>query len=76
MYTDAARQAQITGTVVLRGIFTSTGRVTSLRAVSGLPNGLTEQAIEAAKHLRFLPAMKDGRPASMHIQLEYTFNLY
>ena len=76
MYTEAARQAQTTGTVVLRGIFTSTGHFTNLRAISGLPNGLTERAIEAASNIKFIPAMKDGRYVSMHIQVEYNFNLY
>lgn len=73
MYTEAGRQA---GTVVLRGILASTGHVTNLRVVSGLPNGLTEQAIEAARNMRFIPAMKEGRHVSMYIQLEYNFNLY
>jgi protein TonB len=76
MYTEAAKQARITGTVVLRGVFSSTGRVTSLRALSGLPNGLTEQAVAAARNIRFVPASRDGHNVSMWIQLEYNFNLY
>jgi TonB family protein len=76
MYTEEAKQARVTGTVVLRGVFTATGHVTSLRAVSGLPNGLTERAVEAARNIRFVPASKDGRSVSMYIQLEYNFNLY
>ena len=76
MYTEEAKQARVTGTVVLRGVFSSTGRVTSLRAISGLPNGLTERAVEAARSIKFIPASKDGRNVSMWIQLEYNFNLY
>ena len=75
-YTEEARKNQITGTVVLRAVFTSGGQVTSIRAVSGLPYGLTERAIAAARQIRFTPAMKDGRAVSMYIQLEYNFNLY
>jgi TonB family protein len=75
-YTEDARKNQITGTVVLRAVFTSGGQVTSIRAVSGLPFGLTERAIAAARQIRFTPATKDGRPVSMYIQLEYNFNLY
>lgn len=75
-YTEEARKNQITGTVVLRAVFTSGGQVTSIRAVSGLPFGLTERAIAAARQIRFTPATKDGRPVSMYIQLEYNFNLY
>ena len=75
-YTEDARKNQITGTVVLRAVFTSGGQVTNIRAVSGLPYGLTERAIAAARQIRFTPATKDGRPVSMYIQLEYNFNLY
>ena len=75
-YTEEARQGQIIGTVVLRGVFNSSGGVTNLRVVSGLPNGLTEKAIAAARQIRFIPAIKEGRFVSMYIQLEYNFNLY
>jgi hypothetical protein len=41
-----------------------------------LPFGLTEKAIAAARLIKFVPAMKGGRPVSVHMQLEYNFNLY
>jgi len=75
-YTEVARQNQITGTVVIKCIFASNGRVNNIRVVSGLPFGLTEKAIDAAKKIRFIPAIKDGRYISMWMQLEYNFNLY
>ena len=75
-YTESARKNQITGTVVLRAVFSSGGTVTNIHAVSGLPDGLTERAIAAAKSIRFVPATKDGRPVSMWMELQYNFNLY
>lgn len=75
-YTDEARSHQVTGTVVLRGVFSSSGSVTNVRLVSGLPLGLSEQAMEAARQIRFIPAIKDEHFASTHIQLQYNFNLY
>jgi TonB family protein len=75
-YTEDARRNEITGTVVLRAVFSSGGDVTNIRVVSGLPHGLTENAIYAARQLRFIPAIKDGHFVSMYIQLEYNFNLY
>jgi protein TonB len=75
-YTEEARKNQIVGTVVLRAVFTSGGQVTNIRSVNGLPFGLTERAIAAARQIKFSPATKDGRPVSMYIQLEYNFNLY
>jgi len=75
-YTEAARKNQITGTVVLRAVFSAGGTVTNIHAVSGLPDGLTERAIAAAKNIRFVPASKDGHPVSMWMELQYNFNLY
>lgn len=75
-YTEAARKNQITGTVVLRAVFSQSGTVTNISAVSRLPDGLTERAIAAAKQIRFVPATKDGRPVSMWMELQYNFNLY
>lgn len=75
-YTEEARKNQITGTVVLRAVFTSSGQVTNISTRAGLPYGLTERAIAAARQIKFVPATKDGRPVSMYIQLEYNFNLY
>jgi TonB family protein len=75
-YTEDARKNQITGTVVLKVVFASNGSVTNIRTVSGLPFGLTERAIAAARQIKFQPATKDGHPVSMWMQLEYNFNLY
>jgi TonB family protein len=75
-YTEEARRNQITGTVMLRVVFSSMGEVTQIRAVQSLPFGLTERAIAAARLIRFAPATKGGRPVSVFMQLEYNFNLY
>lgn len=75
-YTESARQGRITGTVVLKVVFAANGGVTNIQVVSGLPFGLTEQAVAAAKQIRFVPAVKNGQFVSTQLQLEYNFNLY
>jgi TonB family protein len=75
-YTEQGREHQIMGTVVLRAVFSATGEVINIRTVSGLPYGLNEKAIDAARQIKFIPAVKEGRFVSTHIQLEYNFNLY
>ena len=72
-YTYEARANKIAGTVILKVVFTSKGTVENIRVVRGLPNGLTERAIEAAKKITFVPATKDGHAVSMWMQLEYNF---
>lgn len=75
-YTEQARLAGLTGTVILRAVFAVDGRVRHILVIKSLPNGLTEQAVEAAKRIKFTPATSNGRPVSMFVQLEYNFNLY
>jgi TonB family protein len=75
-YTESARGNEVTGTVVLRAVFAADGKVKHLSVIRGLPDGLTERAVAAARAIKFVPAKKDGRPVSMWMQLEYNFNLY
>jgi TonB family protein len=76
VYTEAARKAGVIGRVVLRVVFASGGEVANIHVTSPLGYGLTTQAVKAARLIKFDPAMKDGQPVSMWMQLEYNFNLY
>jgi TonB family protein len=75
-YTEEARQNKVQGTVVLQVVFHANGSITDIRVVRGLPDGLTEKAIEAARKIRFNPAVKNGSPVSVRGTLEFSFNLY
>ena len=75
-YTEAAREAKIEGTVVLKCTLSANGQITSISVVSGLPHGLTERGIAAARKLKFIPAMKDGKYVSISTQMVMTFKLY
>jgi len=74
-YTEIARSNKVTGSVALEVVLTASGRVTNIRSISELPDGLTEMAIAAARKIKFLPAKKDGRTVSMRMQLVYNFNV-
>lgn len=75
MYSEKAKSEQITGVVILRCVFAADGTVKNIRVVQGLPYGLTERAIDVARKIKFVPAMKDGKPVSMWMTLEYNFSL-
>lgn len=75
-YTEAARQAGIVGTVVVSVVYGEDGIIRDIRVIRGLPYGLMEQAIYAAKKIRFEPAYRNGEPVSVRASLEFTFNLY
>jgi TonB family protein len=74
-YTEDARRTGVEGTVVLSVVFNVNGAITHIMVVRGLPDGLTEKAIEAARKIRFQPAVKDGMPVSVRGSLEFTFKL-
>jgi TonB family protein len=74
-YTDEARKRGQQGVVTLYCVLGSTGRITDIYVVYGLPYGLTEAALAAAKEIKFEPAMKDGKPVSMWVLLLYNFEL-
>jgi len=46
-----------------------------VRVVRGLPDGLTEQAIAAARQAKFKPAMKDGKPVPYWMVIQMDFNI-
>lgn len=75
-YPEEARKAQVSGTVKLRGVLKYDGTVEILSVIEGLPNGVTERAIEAAKKVVFEPARRNNKPVSQFMNIEYTFNLY
>jgi TonB family protein len=75
-YTEEAKQNQEMGTVVMRAVLTSSGKISDIRVIQGLKYGLTEKAVEAASKMMFIPAMKDGQFVSQYLQIEYNFNLY
>jgi len=74
-YTEAARANKIQGSVTLRVLVGADGDVKQVRVVRGLPDGLTEQAIEAARQAKFKPAVKDGKPIPYWVLIQMEFNL-
>jgi TonB family protein len=75
-YTEEAKRNGLEGIVTLDVVFAADGKMTDIQAFSGLPDGLTENSIEAAKKIRFKPATRDGEPVSVHGKLEFNFKLY
>jgi TonB family protein len=75
-YTEEARRNNVKGVVRLRAVLSANGKVTDISIVKSLPDGLTERAILAARHMLFFPAGKDGRDVSQFVVLEYNFSIY
>lgn len=75
-YTRRARRNGVRGTVVIRAVLAASGKVGMIIVAKGLPEGLTEEAIKAARAIKFEPAERDGQKVSQWVILEYNFNIY
>jgi TonB family protein len=75
-FSEEARKAKYTGTVLVRVVIGPDGNVRSASVLSPVGMGLDEKAVEAAKQWKFDPARKDGRPVSVYAQIEVNFQLY
>ena len=75
-YSEEARKAKYQGTCVLWLVVGPDGRPRDIRIARTLGLGLDEKAIEAVRTWKFEPAMKDGRPVAVQINVEVSFRLY
>ncbi len=75
-YTDLARTNQVQGSVTLRVTFLSSGGIGSITTIKGLPHGLTEQAIAAARAMKFEPELVNGVARTTTRPVTYAFNIY
>lgn len=64
------------GTVTLRVEFLSSGTIGKIVPITKLPYGATENAIEAAKKMKFKPAMKAGNPITVVRLVQFGFGIY
>ena len=75
VYTAEARSQKIEGDVLLDVVFTAKGEVRVLGVVRGLGHGLDENAIDAARRIRFTPALQSGTPVDQHVTLHVVFQI-
>lgn len=76
-YTDEARKAKLQGNVTLRVLIGADGRAARIQLVQGLGLGLDEQALQAVRSWRFVPA-RDARrqPVPTWVTIETRFQLF
>jgi TonB family protein len=72
-YSEEARKAHYEGTCVLWAIVGTDGRVQNTKVARRLGHCLDEKAIEAVKLWKFEPAMYEGKPVAVQINIEVTF---
>lgn len=73
-YPDGLTDAQ--GTVTLRVEFLSSAKIGRISIIKGLPHGITEQAISAARRMTFRPEIRDCKSVDVVRPIVYTFKRY
>ena len=75
-YSQKARIAKYSGTVVLMLVVDAHGDVGDVRVVRPLSFGLSEQAIRTVRTWRFQPGTRDGMPVPIRVVVEVKFRLF
>ncbi|MGB8579404.1 MAG: TonB family protein [Candidatus Sulfotelmatobacter sp.] len=73
-YPPLARQARISGTVILRAVISKDGSIENLSLVSGHPM-LAPAAIEAVKQWKYKPYLLNGEPVEVDTEIQVNFTL-
>jgi TonB family protein len=71
---EEAGRIRGTVTVVLKVVLSYSGKVTNIVIVKKGKQALTEKAVDAAKKIKFIPAVKDGKFVSQYLQIEQSFS--
>ncbi len=74
-YTESARNARVSGIVVVEAIIGKDGRVQDVKVVKGLPMGLSAEAEAAVRRWRFKPGTLNGSPVATIFNLTVNFKL-
>jgi periplasmic protein TonB len=74
VYPPLARQARISGTVLLQAQISKDGSIENLQLISGHPM-LAPAAIEAVKQWKYKPYLLNGEPVEVDTQVQVNFTL-
>jgi len=74
LYPPIARQAHISGTVVLQATISKQGTIENLHVVSGHPM-LVQSALQAVRQWRYKPYYLNGEPVEVETTINVNFNL-
>jgi protein TonB len=75
-FSEEARKAKAAGNVLVNLWVDEKGNTTHVRVIRGIGMGLDERAVAAVKLYRFKPAMENGKPVTVEMNIEVTFHIF
>jgi protein TonB len=75
-FSEEARKAKTSGNVLVNLWVDAEGNPTHIRVLRGVGMGLDEKAIAAVKQYKFKPAMENGKPVTVELNVEVNFQIF
>jgi periplasmic protein TonB len=75
-FSEEARKAKFMGVVTVELVIDTQGRPQNVVLVRGVGMGLDEKAIEAVRQYKFKPAMENGKPVPVKMDVEVNFQIF
>ncbi len=75
-FSEEARKAKVAGNVLVYLQVDTTGHPTHVRVLRGIGLGLDEKAMEAVRQYKFKPAMENGKPVVVEMNVEVNFQIF
>jgi protein TonB len=75
-FSEEARKAKVAGNVLVYLQVDATGHPTHIRVLKGIGLGLDEKAMEAVRQYKFKPAMENGKPVTVEMNVEVNFQIF
>lgn len=74
-FSEESRQKKMGGTVTVSIIVDATGKPQNVHVTRGVGMGLDEKAVEAVRQYRFTPAMVNGKPVAVYLNVNVNFQI-
>lgn len=75
-FSEEARKAKVAGNVLVNLWVDTNGLPSHVHVIRGVGMGLDEKAVEAVKQYKFKPAMENGKPVLVELNVEVNFQIF
>jgi protein TonB len=75
-FSEEARKAKVAGNVLVNLWVDTNGMPSHVHVIRGVGMGLDEKAVEAVKQYKFKPAMENGKPVLVELNVEVNFQIF
>jgi protein TonB len=75
-FSEEARKAKFSGNVVVSLIVDANGNPKNVHVLRGVGMGLDEKAVAAVQQYKFKPALQNGKPVAVYLNVEVNFQIF